>query len=90
MSINGLSSYISLTIASVTNAWYAKYLPMSSTAAFDNTGLPYNLDLIISNGTFDAASYQTYSPVYLSVTNVLTYGVCFAILPAAVVHTWRE
>ena len=63
---------------------------MSSTTAFDNTGLPYDLSAIIVNGTFDVESYRAYSPLYLSVTNVLTYSVYFAILPAAIVHTWSK
>lgn len=78
-----------LTYPTVTNTWYAKFLPISSTAPFDNTGLPYALDTIITNGTFDADAYHAYSPLYLSTTNVLSYGICFAILPAAVVHTYR-
>ena len=71
----------------VTNTWYAKYLPYSSTVAWDNTGMPYNLPAVIVNGTFDVTAYEAYSPLFLSVANVLTFSICFAIFPAAVVHT---
>ncbi|KAJ3558412.1 hypothetical protein NM688_g940 [Phlebia brevispora] len=71
-----------------TNTWYSKYLPISTTTPYDNTGLPYDLSVIITNGTFNATSYEAYSPLFLSTTNVLTYGISFAVLPAAIVHTW--
>ncbi len=65
-------------------------MPISATAPFDNTGLPYDLSAVITDGKFDNDKYQAYSPLYLTTMNVLTYSVCFGILPATVVHTWRE
>ncbi|PSS37094.1 hypothetical protein PHLCEN_2v1060 [Hermanssonia centrifuga] len=71
-----------------TNTWFSKYMPISATAPFDNTGLPYDLSAVITDGKFDNDKYQAYSPLYLTTMNVLTYSVCFGILPATVVHTW--
>lgn len=65
-------------------------MPISATIPFDNTGLPYDVSLIITNGTFDQAKYEAYSPLFLTTTNSLTYAVTFAIFPAACVHTFRE
>lgn len=62
-----------------TNTWYAKYLPISSTHSFDNTGKSYDVSRIISNGTnFDEAKYKAYSPLFLSTTFALSYGLSFA------------
>lgn len=63
-------------------------MPISATSPFDNTGLPYNVSMIITNGTFDQAKYEAYSPLFLSTTNAISYATCFAIMPAAIVHTF--
>ena len=79
-----------LTSTSVTNTFYAKYMPISATSPFDNTGLPYDVSLIITNGTFDQAKYEAYSPLFLTTMNSLSYAVCFSVIPAAIVHTFRK
>ena len=74
-----------------TNTWYAKYMPISASISFDNTGASYDVSKILSNGTqFDQAKYEAYSPLFLTTTNALTYAVSFAIFPAACVHTFRK
>lgn len=62
-----------------TNTWYAKYMPISSTHSFDNTGVSYNVSRIISDGSnFDEEKYKAYSPLFLSTTFAISYGLSFA------------
>ena len=62
-----------------TNTWYAKYLPISSTHSFDNTGKSYDVTQIIDeNNSFDLEKYKAYSPLFLSTTFALSYGLSFA------------
>lgn len=40
-----------------------------------------------SDNTFDSAEYELYSPLYLSITLVVTYILAFMFTAAVVVHT---
>jgi OPT family oligopeptide transporter len=76
-------------------AWYSKYLPMSSGTSYDNTGAAYNVSRIITpQYTLDDAKYKEYSPLFLSTTFALQYGLSFATIISVIVHTglfhWRE
>ena len=72
-----------------TNTWYAKYMPISSTHSFDNTGSSYNVSRIISDGsTFDEEKYKAYSPLFLSTTFAISYGLSFASITATLTHTF--
>jgi hypothetical protein len=63
-------------------------MPILSTAVFDNTGKPYNVSRILTGEfLFDEQAYKNYSPVYLPITYVLSYGVQFAALTSLVAHT---
>ena len=54
-------------------------MPISSTHSFDNTGSSYNVSRIISDGsTFDEEKYKAYSPLFLSTTFAISYGLSFA------------
>ncbi|EKM53153.1 uncharacterized protein PHACADRAFT_197581 [Phanerochaete carnosa HHB-10118-sp] len=69
------------------NVWYSQYMPISSSASFDNTGHPYNVSRILySNATFNEEAYKEYSPLYLSTTFALSYGLSFATISATIVH----
>ncbi len=71
-----------------TNHWYGEYLPISDSNSYDNTGLPYNVSRILTpEYTLDLAAYQSYSPLFLSTTFGLTYGLSFASIAAVIVHT---
>lgn len=70
-----------------TNSFFMSYLPMSSSVAFDNTGMPYDPSQIVTNGTFDITKYEAYSPAFLSATLALAYGIAFASFASLVVHT---
>ena len=68
--------------------WYADYLPISDSSSYDNTGSVYNVSKILTpQYTLDLAKYKAYSPLFLSTTFSLTYGLSFATIAAVVVHT---
>lgn len=66
------------------------YLPMSASIAFDNTGMPYNASQVVTNGIFDLAKYEAYSPAFLPATLAIAYGVSFASFASVIVHTFRQ
>ncbi|RMZ90899.1 hypothetical protein DV736_g1866, partial [Chaetothyriales sp. CBS 134916] len=81
------------------NTLFSAYLPILSSAVFDNTGKPYDVSKVLTpDFLFDKAAYDQYSRVYLPITYVLSYGVQFAGLAALVTHTacwyghdiWRQ
>lgn len=68
--------------------FYADYLPMSDSQSYDNTGNIYNVSRILTpEFTFDAEKYKAYSPLFLSSTFTLCYGLSFAGIIAVIVHT---
>jgi OPT family small oligopeptide transporter len=70
------------------NVLFSSYMPILSAAVFDNTGHPYNVSRILTpEFLFDQKAYEEYSPVYLPITYVLSYGVQFAALTSLVTHT---
>ncbi|KAF7713547.1 Uncharacterized protein PECH_000567 [Penicillium ucsense] len=70
------------------NVLFSSYMPILSTTVFDNTGHPYDVSRILtSDFLFDQKAYEEYSPVYLPITYVLSYGVQFAALTSLVTHT---
>ncbi|GJE84381.1 OPT oligopeptide transporter protein [Phanerochaete sordida] len=72
-----------------TNTWYSQYMPISSTGSYDNTGSPYNVTQILTpDSTFDIEKYKTYSPLFLSTTFALSYGLSFASVTATIMHTF--
>ncbi|TFK79308.1 OPT oligopeptide transporter [Polyporus arcularius HHB13444] len=72
-----------------TNTWYAKYMPISSRTSFDNTGASYDVSRILTpEATLDLQKYETYSPLFLSTTFALSYGLSFASITATIMHTF--
>jgi len=63
-------------------------MPVSLPIPFDNTGAQYNLSAVISEKVFDLTKYEQYSPMFLPITYAVTYGTCFAVYPAVLVHTF--
>lgn len=89
---SSIASKMSLTDWLITtdykNVLFSSYMPILSTAVFDNTGRPYNVSRILTpEFLFDQKAYEEYSPVYLPITYVLSYGVQFAALTSLVTHT---
>jgi OPT family small oligopeptide transporter len=75
--------------------WYAKYLPMSDSSSYDNTASPYNVSRIVNPDlTLNVENYKNYSPIFLSTTFAISYGISFATIVAVIVHTglnhWKE
>lgn len=71
-----------------TGALYSEYLPMSTGGSFDNTGAAYNVSKILTpEYTLDPVKYAEYSPLFLSTTFALAYGLSFAAIIAVVIHT---
>jgi len=63
-------------------------MPVSVGIPFDNTGSQYNLSAIVNNNAFDQAKYEQYSPMFLPITYIVTYGTIFATYPSILVHTF--
>lgn len=62
-------------------------MPISSSTSYDNTGKKYQvLKIINSDTTFNQEKYDAYSPLFLSTTFALSYGLSFAAMTATVTH----
>lgn len=69
--------------------WSAKFLPMSDSITYDNTGVSYNTTRILTpQFTLDLEAYKAYSPLFLSTTFALSYGLSFAAIAALIVYTY--
>ena len=72
-----------------TNVWYAQYMPISSRGSFDNTGAAYNVSAILNaDSTINLDKYHNYSPLFLSTTFAISYGLSFASITATLTHTF--
>ncbi|KAF8556645.1 OPT oligopeptide transporter [Imleria badia] len=72
-----------------TNTWYSEYLPMSTRVSYDNTGSTYNVTRIINtDASFNLTAYQEYSPLFLSMTFAISYGLSFASITATLMHAF--
>ncbi|KAI1272832.1 OPT family small oligopeptide transporter [Xylaria sp. FL0933] len=68
-------------------ALFADYLPMVTSQTYDNTQSAYTVQNILGDRfTFDVEKYKKYSPLFLSPTLALNYGLSFAALTASLVH----
>lgn len=71
-----------------THHWYSDYLPISDSRSYNNMGTPYNVHKILTpEFTLDIKLYEAYSPLFLSTTFALLYGLSFAAIAAVIVHT---
>ncbi|KAJ4268685.1 hypothetical protein NW762_002752 [Fusarium torreyae] len=70
-------------------AWYAEYLPMSDSGTYDNTGARYNTTRILTKDfTLNEEEYKNYSPLFISTTFAISYGLSFAAISSLVVYTY--
>ncbi|KAI5207553.1 small oligopeptide transporter [Aureobasidium subglaciale] len=86
----GLVLFYWITASAVhfSGTWYADYLPFSDSSSYDNTASVYNVSKILTPEiTLDLTKYKEYSPLFLSTTFALCYGLSFAAISAVVVHT---
>ncbi|RDW74522.1 small oligopeptide transporter, OPT family [Aspergillus mulundensis] len=66
---------------------FAKYLPISDSSSYDNMGQVYNVSRILTpEMTLNTAEYNNYSPLFLSTTFALCYGLSFATIIAVLVN----
>lgn len=66
---------------------YSEYLPMSDSNSYDNTAKVYKVaNILTPDYTFDPVKYENYSPLFLSTTFMLSYGLSFASVIAVLVH----
>jgi OPT family small oligopeptide transporter len=72
-----------------TNTWYAKYMPMQSRTSFDNTGASYDVSKILtSDNQLNITAYEEYSPLFLSTTFAISYGLSFASITSTIMHAF--
>jgi hypothetical protein len=63
-------------------------MPLNAGGSFDNTGGPYQVaNILDEKKNLDLAKYQAYSPLFLSTTFAIAYGLSFASITATVTHT---
>ncbi|KAI0264939.1 OPT oligopeptide transporter [Gloeopeniophorella convolvens] len=71
------------------NVWFTSYLPMVSSNSFDNRGKSYNVTRIINaDASFNDEAYKAYSPLFLSASFAISYGLSFASITATLTHTF--
>lgn len=72
-----------------TNTWSSQYMPISSRTSYDNTGAAYNITRIInSDASLNLTAYREYSPLFLSTTFAMSYGLSFASITATLMHAF--
>ncbi|CCM05021.1 uncharacterized protein FIBRA_07220 [Fibroporia radiculosa] len=72
-----------------TDTWYSSYMPMSSRTSFDRYGNSYNITAIInSDASLNVEKYEAYSPLFLSTTFAMSYGLSFASITSIITHTF--
>ncbi|EPE03485.1 opt family small oligopeptide transporter [Ophiostoma piceae UAMH 11346] len=72
-----------------TNTWYGIFLPMSDSSTYDNTGAAYNVTRVLTpDFTLDVDAYKAYSPLFLSTTFAMSYGLSFAAITSLIVYTY--
>jgi hypothetical protein len=69
------------------NVWHSAYLPLVSSGSFDNAGNPYKTSRIVNvDGSLNLPNYRAYSPLLISASFVITYGLGFASITATATH----
>ena len=72
-----------------TNTWHSQYLPISSRTSFDNKGKAYQVTKILTpNLGLDMDAFKAYSPLFLSTTYAVSYGLSFASCTSTLVHVF--
>jgi len=70
------------------NVWYSQYLPILARHEYDNTGAQYDVFRVLTpEMTFNQTAYEEYSPLFIPTTFAMSYGLSFAAITSAIVHT---
>lgn len=80
--------WIIVPILYFTNTWNSAYFPIISSQTYTNTGTPYDILKVVTNGLFDVEKYRNYSPVFISASFAIGYALSFAALTAIITHTY--
>ncbi|KAH8078046.1 OPT oligopeptide transporter [Cristinia sonorae] len=72
-----------------TNTWWSKYMTISSRTSYDRFGKKYDVTRILNDdATLNVEKYKAYSPLFLSTTFALSYGLSFASITSTVTHAF--
>ncbi|KAF8841357.1 small oligopeptide transporter [Paxillus ammoniavirescens] len=72
-----------------TNTWNSLYMPIQSRLVYDSMMQPYNVSRILSPQlTLDMQAYESYSPLFMSTSFAVSYGMSFATITATLVHAF--
>ncbi|KAK4069990.1 uncharacterized protein Triagg1_6785 [Trichoderma aggressivum f. europaeum] len=82
--------YSGLTILlHYSGTWYAQFLPINDASIYDNTGAKYNISRVVNpDMTLNEEAYHKYSPLFISTTFAISYGLSFAAISSLVVYTY--
>lgn len=81
--------WIMTPILYFTNTWDSLYMPIQSSLLYDNTQKAYNVSRILNaDVTFDEEAYDAYSPLFISTSFAVSYGLSFATITATLVHVF--
>ncbi|TFK38745.1 small oligopeptide transporter [Crucibulum laeve] len=70
-----------------TNTWFGEFMPISSRTSYDNQMNEYNVTRILKpDSTIDLDAYRAYSPLFISTTFAISYGLSFASITATLMH----
>ncbi|KAF2766731.1 oligopeptide transporter protein [Teratosphaeria nubilosa] len=76
-----------------TNTKWTAYLPINSSAIFDNTGERYNISKVVENGILNESKYKAYSPAFYAAGNLVAYSAYFMYYPLTMtfvmLDSWR-
>lgn len=62
---------------------------MSDSGTYDNTGARYNTSRILTEDfTLNEEEYHKYSPLFISTTFAMSYGLSFAAITSLIVYTY--
>lgn len=80
--------WIAVAAIHYSNKWYSQYFPIASSSAYDRFGQEYNVTEVLDpvNLTLDEAKYKAYSPLFLSTTFAVAYGVSFSAITAVILE----
>jgi OPT family small oligopeptide transporter len=72
-----------------TNTWFGKFMPISSRTSYDNQMNSYDVSRILTaDNTVDLDAYHQYSPLFISTTFAISYGLSFASITATLMHAF--
>ncbi|KAJ6568984.1 small oligopeptide transporter, partial [Mycena capillaripes] len=72
-----------------TNTWFGKFMPISSRTSYDNQMNSYDVQKILTaDTTIDLDAYHKYSPLFISTTFAISYGLSFASITATLMHAF--